>query len=88
MHAAKTLGALGPAESGSAPVRALARAARDDQYALVREQALRSLARLDPEAARRVARELVARDPEPRVVDFARSLAEPSTRPPSPRPSE
>lgn len=88
MHAARTLGALDAVKSGAAPVRALARAARDDPYALVREQALRSLAALDPEAGRRTARELARRDPEPRVVAFARSLLDSEPESASPKAPE
>ena len=55
-------------------VATLARAARRDDYALVREAAARALHAVDPDAARPVLHELAERDAEPRVRKTAREL--------------
>jgi HEAT repeat protein len=55
-------------------VEALSRAARSDDYALVREAAVRALARVDPAAARPVLSAVAQKDAEPRVQRTARKL--------------
>jgi HEAT repeat protein len=84
-RAASALGELG--SSDSAVRTSLVRAATTDEYALVREAAVRALARVDPSGARAVLAQLVEKDPEPRVRAAARSALGPtdaSKRPQSP----
>jgi len=75
--AAEVLGS----RSGAAPpvvVDALTRAATSDEYALVREAAVRALHAANPSAARPVLERLRETDPEPRVRDAAWQLIRPS----------
>lgn len=74
--AAEALGRLGAAGGGEEASRPLRDAATHDDFALVREAALTALARFDLESARRLAVQLVATDPEPRVRDSARAFLE------------
>ena len=76
------LGALAGGESVREAATDLARAADHDAYALVRDAALRALAKLDPGAAAIVARRVEASDPEPRVRETAESLARFNPAPP------
>jgi HEAT repeat protein len=55
-------------------LEALSRAALEDEYALVREAALRALHACNPGAARKVLERLRETDPEPRVRDAAWQL--------------
>jgi len=77
-RAAKALGRLRshpPEATLQAEIeQALAQAARTDPFALVREAALRSLARRSPAAAAPVLDELGRTDPEPRVRAIAAEL--------------
>lgn len=69
--------ALGQLESGKAPssaVQALAKAARQDPYALVREAAITAIARVAASEARPVLVEAAAKDEEPAVRDLAAKL--------------
>lgn len=70
--AAEALGRLG-AHGGRDAEAPLARAAKSDNYALVRDAALRALA-FDPPALERVARDLVDHDAEARVRETAAAL--------------
>jgi cellulose synthase operon protein C len=74
--AAEALGRLGVAGGGEETARPLRDAATHDDFALVREAALTSLARFDLGSARQLAARLVATDPEPRVRDAARTVLE------------
>ncbi len=71
--AAQALGRLGAAGSkeSSAP---LAKAAKDDAYALVREAAIVALASFDRPAAVAVARDIADKDAEPRVREAAKKI--------------
>jgi cellulose synthase operon protein C len=71
--AAETLGRMARASAAEA-APALARAAVNDPYAMVREASARALMRLDPAAASSVLRRLHETDPEPRVRDTAWKL--------------
>jgi len=74
VRAAEALGRLAGASSDSEAIGALAGAAENDEFALVREAAIRALARVGPRAATPVLRRAVSRDPEPRVRQTARAL--------------
>jgi HEAT repeat protein len=74
VRAAETLGALGAGSHDRKGAEALERAATHDDTALVREAALRALAKVDPGAARRVAAKVATSDPEPRVRETAKTL--------------
>jgi Flp pilus assembly protein TadD len=76
--AAEALGRLGAAGGGEETAQPLRDAVKHDDFALVREAALASLARFDPGSARQLAAQLVATDPEPRVRESARALLESS----------
>ncbi len=65
--AADALAAIGPAARSAAVRAALERAAREDATALVREAAIRALARVEGDAARPALRRAAEQDPEPRV---------------------
>lgn len=71
--AARALGCMGSAGTGSATAR-LAASATDDPYALVRQSALEALSSYDPRTAGVIARRMASSDPEPRVREVARSL--------------
>jgi predicted Zn-dependent protease len=75
--AAEVLGAGGGTASADV-VEALTRAATSDEYALVREAAVRALHAVNPTAARPVLERLRETDPEPRVRDAAWQLMRPS----------
>jgi hypothetical protein len=83
-RAATALGELG--SSDSAVRTSLVRAATSDEYALVREAAVRALARVDPSGARAVLSQLVEKDPEPRVRAAARSALGPTDASKHPEP--
>jgi cellulose synthase operon protein C len=72
--AARALGRLGTAGAPGAGSR-LADAAEKDAYALVRQAALEALASFDAAAARVIAQQVAATDPEPRVREAASALA-------------
>jgi hypothetical protein len=74
--AAAALGRLGLAGGGDEVARTLRRSATRDEYALVREAALMSLAKFDPVGGRELADQMAAADPEPRVRDAARGVAQ------------
>ncbi|MEJ7728510.1 MAG: HEAT repeat domain-containing protein [Polyangiaceae bacterium] len=78
VRAAEALGRLGRAAGGGPATKravdTLAKAARGDAYALVREAAVRALAPLDPTAAAPVLQALAASDPEPRLRAVAKEL--------------
>lgn len=76
---AATAEALGRVAEGTAnpeALRALGRAAESDPYALVREAALRALARVGPREARPVLERARDKDAEPRVKALAKTLLE------------
>lgn len=73
--AAQALGRLGAAGAADAAPK-LADAATRDSYALVRQAALEALASFDAATARTVASRVAAADPEPRVRDAARAIAD------------
>jgi hypothetical protein len=73
--AVRAMGRLGAAGARAEASTALAHAAARDEYALVREAALRALAAFDPDSARPLARQLAASDAEPRVREAARAVA-------------
>lgn len=74
--AAEALGRLGAKGAGEEAREALRRSATRDDYALVRETALTSLWSFDPVAGRKLAGQLAVVDPEPRVRDAARLIAQ------------
>jgi HEAT repeat protein len=74
--AAEALGRLGAAGAGEEAREALRRSATRDDYALVRETALISLSSFDPVAGRKLAGQLAVVDPEPRVREAARLIAQ------------
>ncbi len=78
VRAAETLGRLATDSTHPKAVLALSKAARQDDYALVREAAVRALARVDPKAARKVLAEVVDSDSEPRVRKAAKALLDSS----------
>jgi tetratricopeptide (TPR) repeat protein/HEAT repeat protein len=73
--AAQALGRLGAAYATDAGPK-LADAATRDSYALVRQAALEALASFDAPTARTVAARVATADPEPRVRDAARAIAD------------
>jgi HEAT repeat protein len=73
--AVQAMGRLGAAGSRAEATAALREAVLHDSYALVREAALLALASFDVEAARPLARDRAANDPEPRVREAAKGLA-------------
>jgi HEAT repeat protein len=76
------LGRLGAGGTPSAAVvDTLAKAAKGDGYALVRESALRALAPIDRARAVPLLRDLAASDPEPRVRETAAELLAKAARP-------
>jgi HEAT repeat protein len=72
--AVQAMGRLGAAGSRAEATAGLREAAIHDSYALVREAALLALASFDADAARPLARDRAANDPEPRVRDAAKGL--------------
>src|SRR5262249_15821577 len=74
VRAAEALGRLGARSPTPAVTETLAKAAKSDAYALVREAAARALAPLDPAPARPLLKDLAANDPEPRVRETALEL--------------
>jgi len=74
VRAAEAMGRLAETGIDSEAVGALAGAAENDEFSLVREAALRAIARAAPGAAKPLLRRAAARDPEPRVRQTARSL--------------
>jgi len=73
VRAAEALGRIGPSASAAFP--ALARAATSDEYALVREAAMRSLDRVNRGLARPILRERAEKDAEARLRALAKELA-------------
>jgi cellulose synthase operon protein C len=73
VRAAEALGRFGPT-ARSAGFAALARAARVDTYALVREAAMRSAAQVDRSATAAVLRDVAEKDPEARLRSLANEL--------------
>lgn len=71
--AAQAVGRLGAAGGGAATQK-LEEAATKDPFALVREAALVALSKYDKSAAARLATQMAAHDPEPRVRETASSL--------------
>jgi HEAT repeat protein len=74
--AAEALGRLGEAGMGTAVVAPLMTATQRDSYALVREAALRALSRFQAPGLKALAQDLATRDPERKVRELARELAE------------
>jgi tetratricopeptide (TPR) repeat protein len=80
-RAAEALGRLGPAVGPSVsdqagPInRALEAAATTDDFALVREAAVRSIAKRDPPAAKALLQRIGTKDPEPLIRKLAADLA-------------
>jgi HEAT repeat protein len=72
VRAAEALGRIGP--SASAGFSALADAARSDDYALVREAAMKACARVSRAASVSILRERSERDPEARLRALAKEL--------------
>lgn len=73
--AAKALGRFGAAGGGEEVSRVLSSSATHDDYALVREAALNALASFDTAGGQKVAVQLAATDPEPRVRETARAIS-------------
>jgi len=85
--AAQALGRLGAAGNGrEETTRQLKEAAQKEPYALVREAALLALASYDKAEAARVAQALAASDPEPRVRETAKKIADPASAEPTRQP--
>lgn len=74
VRAAEALGRLGNGADSKMAAETLATMAKLDDYALVREPALRSLVALDKAAAEPVLLELAEKDPEPRIRAIAGEL--------------
>ena len=74
VQAARALGAMQSGHVPRAAIDALARAARQDPYALVRQAAIEALAKAAPAEARGVLASVAASDPEPRVKQLAQKL--------------
>jgi tetratricopeptide (TPR) repeat protein len=73
--AARAMGRLGAAGAGAEAGKRLGVAATKDSYALVRQAALEAYASFDAAAARALASRMMASDPEPRVREAARAIA-------------
>ncbi len=73
--AAQAMGRLGAAGAPADASRALQVAATKDKYALVREAALEAIATYDVAAAKQLATQMAANDPEPRVREAAQAIA-------------
>ncbi|MEQ9321022.1 MAG: HEAT repeat domain-containing protein, partial [Polyangiaceae bacterium] len=89
-HAARALGSVAlQGDQQSAAEAALRRAAESDDYALVREAALRGAVARGGSFARTLLSDAASRDPEPRLVTLARELlAELEGAPPAPSPEK
>jgi HEAT repeat protein len=74
VRAAEALGRLGAGADSKMASETLAIMAKTDEYALVREPALRSLVALDKQAADAVLREVAEKDTEPRIRAIATEL--------------
>jgi cellulose synthase operon protein C len=74
VRAAEALGRLGAGADSKMAAETLATMAKTDEYALVREPALRSLVALDKPAAEPVLREVAEKDSEPRIRAIAKEL--------------
>ncbi len=74
VRAAEALGRLGKGAESKVAAETLASMAKTDEYALVREPALRSLVALDKTAAESVLREVAEKDKEPRIRAIATEL--------------
>jgi HEAT repeat protein len=72
VRAAEALGRIGTAANTAFP--ALVRAATADDYALVREAAMRSLGRVNREKAEPIWRERAEKDPETGLQALAKDL--------------
>jgi hypothetical protein len=77
--AAEALGRFGARGSGEEVSTALRSSATRDDYALVREAALKALASFDAAGGRALAEQLAASDPEPRLRETARAIAQGAT---------
>jgi len=73
VRAAEALGAIAAGSRNARAVKELSAAAEQDEYALVREAAVKALARVDPQAARPVLLRAADRDSEPRVRKAAKA---------------
>jgi HEAT repeat protein len=73
VRAAEALGRVGPTANAAFP--ALARAASADEYALVREAAMRSLDRVNRGLAQPIFKERAEKDAEARLRALAKELA-------------
>jgi tetratricopeptide (TPR) repeat protein/HEAT repeat protein len=76
VRAAKALGQLPAGRAPTEAVAALSKAARQDSYALVREAALSSLAKVAGAGAKSVLSEAAAKDDEPAIRELAKKLLE------------
>jgi tetratricopeptide (TPR) repeat protein len=74
--AAQAMGRLGAAGDAESAAQFLKDAATKDSFSLVREAALEALAAFDPRRAHELAEQMSRSDPEPRVRDAARSVAQ------------
>jgi tetratricopeptide (TPR) repeat protein/HEAT repeat protein len=79
--AARAMARLGASGAGAEAIEGLTAAATADSYALVRQAALEGLAEVDVGRARVLASKVAVDDPEPRVREAARAIAD---RPRSP----
>lgn len=74
VRAAETLAALPKANGNPRAISALTKAAESDEYALVRESAVRTLGRIASARARATLERIAKRDPEPRVQKAAQVI--------------
>jgi len=74
VRAAETLAKLAASPKDAKAFAALGSAAKQDEYALVREAAVRALGRVDARGAQAVLSEIAAKDAEPRVRQAARAI--------------
>jgi HEAT repeat protein len=79
LRAAEALGRIGRQSADAGALEGLARVARSDPFALVREAAVRALAQVDPAGSGALLAEVARADQEPRVRRTAKALLE--TRP-------
>lgn len=79
VRATEALGKVGRGGLKEETLAALTTIAKNDDYALVRDAAARSLAEVDLDASVGVLRELATRDGEPRVRETAASLLKPKS---------
>ena len=74
LHAAKAIGRMPQTKVPAAVVETLAGKAQRDDYALVRQAAMESLAQIAPNSAKTVATLLAKNDPEPQVRETAQKV--------------